>query len=97
VRAGAPERAAALAREALHTPPDTDADDLYRGERWRNAVLAFEAAGAGADARAAARSGRDWVHQTAEAHVPAEFRDSFLHRNPVNRELLALAARQLQD
>jgi len=24
--------------------------------------------------------------------VPAAFRDSFLHRNPVNRELFALAA-----
>jgi len=93
VRSGAPERAAALARQALDTPAEIDADDLYRGERWRNAVLAFEAVGAMDDARVAARSGRDWVHHVAEQHVPAEFRSGFLHRNPVNRELLALAAR----
>jgi DNA-binding SARP family transcriptional activator len=93
VRAGAPERASALTRQALDTPADIDADDLYRGERWRNAVLAFEAAGSIEEARAAARSGRDWVRRVVDEQVPAVFRDSFLHRNPVNRELLALAAR----
>lgn len=92
-RAGAPERAAELARQALDTPAEIDADDLYPGERWRSAVLAFEAAGAMADARAAARNGRDWLRRVADEHVPAEFRDGFLHRNPVNRELLALVAR----
>jgi hypothetical protein len=37
--------------------------------------------------------GRDWVLRTARDEVPEPFRDSFLHRNPVNRELLAVAAR----
>jgi hypothetical protein len=32
------------------------------------------------------------VHQRALPKVPAPFIDSFLHRNPVNRELLALPA-----
>jgi hypothetical protein len=36
--------------------------------------------------------GRDWVHATALDQVPAPFRDSFLQRNPANRELLALAS-----
>lgn len=35
----------------------------------------------------------DWIQQTTARHVPAEFRDSFMHRNPVNRDLLAAASR----
>jgi len=34
-----------------------------------------------------------WVETTAREHVPDEFRDSFLNRNPVNRELLRAASR----
>jgi hypothetical protein len=34
-----------------------------------------------------------WISSAAEDRVPAEFRDSFLNRNPVNRELLAMAGR----
>jgi hypothetical protein len=32
-----------------------------------------------------------WVLHTAQTQVGAEFRDSFLHRNRVNAELLAFA------
>lgn len=39
------------------------------------------------------RSTVDWIQHTAAHHVPAEFRDSFMHRNPVNRDLLAAASR----
>ena len=39
------------------------------------------------------RSTVDWIQQTTARHVPAEFRDSFMHRNPVNRDLLAAASR----
>jgi len=92
-RAGAVERAATLAREALDTPADIDADELFPGERWRNAALAFEAAGAIGEAYAAALSGRDWLQRVAEEHVPATFRDGFAHRHPVNQELLALTVR----
>ena len=35
-----------------------------------------------------------WIHDTALPHVPEAFRDSFLHRNPVNRTLLTAASRQ---
>jgi DNA-binding SARP family transcriptional activator/predicted negative regulator of RcsB-dependent stress response len=38
------------------------------------------------------RNAAGWLHHTAAAQVPAEFRDSFLHRVPAHRELLALAA-----
>jgi hypothetical protein len=39
------------------------------------------------------RRGAQWLQRTAADEVPSEFRDSFLHRNPVNRELLVLATR----
>jgi tetratricopeptide (TPR) repeat protein len=44
-------------------------------------------------ARAVAERAVNWIYTTAGTHVPPEFRDSFLHRNPVNRELLTLATR----
>lgn len=93
VCANVPERAAAFARQALDTPDDIYPDDLYRAELWLNAALGFQAAGLADDARAAAFTGRDWVLRVANEHVPGEFRDGFLNRNLVNRELLALAAR----
>ena len=46
-----------------------------------------------AEARHALDQALQWVQDTARRQVPSEFRDSFLHRNPANRELLALAAR----
>jgi hypothetical protein len=44
-------------------------------------------------ARGVAERAVNWIYTTAGTHVPPEFRDSFLHRNPVNRELLTLATR----
>jgi tetratricopeptide (TPR) repeat protein len=35
-----------------------------------------------------------WIQHNAAAHVPDAYRDSFLHRNPVNRALLTTASRQ---
>ncbi|HEV7575363.1 MAG TPA: AAA family ATPase [Caldimonas sp.] len=35
----------------------------------------------------------DWIQRVTAHQVPAEFRDSFMHRNPVNRDLLAAASR----
>ena len=76
-----PDRAATHASAALDAPADIVADDLYPAERWRIAARACEA-------------GCAWVHETARTQVEAEFRDSFLHRNQVNRDLLALAERR---
>jgi DNA-binding SARP family transcriptional activator len=63
-------------------------------ELWLHAGCALAAAD---DPRAAdvIERGRRWVVDTAASQVPEPFRDSFLHRNPVNRELLALASRAL--
>ena len=45
------------------------------------------------DAADAYAHGAHWVAQTARDHVAPEFHASFLHRNPVHRDLLAAAAR----
>jgi tetratricopeptide (TPR) repeat protein len=54
-------------------------------------ALLRDSASPAAAARAAELAAR--LHTLAAARVPAAFRDAFLHRHPVHRELLALAAR----
>ncbi len=92
-RAGDLQAAVALSRQALAAPQDIEPDELYRGELWLTAALANEGAGLVDDARHIAAQGAEWVRGAAETAVPPAFRDSFLHRNPVNRQLLALATR----
>jgi DNA-binding SARP family transcriptional activator len=58
---------------------------------WLHRVL--EAAGRRVEARQCVRDSVDWLQRTAEEHVPPEFRDGYLNRNPVNRQLLTLATR----
>lgn len=91
--AGQPDRAVAHARDALDAPADIVADDLYPAERWLIVARAFDAGGRIDEARAALDAGRAWVLRTAETQVPSEFRDSFLHRNRSNVDLLARAGR----
>jgi hypothetical protein len=50
---------------------------------------ALRAAGRLPEAAAEAQRGVAWLSLHARQCVPIEFRDSFLHRNPVHRELLA--------
>ena len=45
-------------------------------------------------ATAALGQGVDWIARAVAADMPAEFVNSFLHRNPVNCDLLAAAARE---
>jgi len=58
----------------------------------RDLVVArvLQAAGLG-DARAILAEARERIATVLERHVPAQFRDSFLRRHPVHRELHALA------
>lgn len=65
---------------------------LMPAEPWLHLARALHAAG-DPQAGAVARQGADWVRSTAQEQVPEPFRDSFLQRNPVNRDLLAVAAR----
>ncbi|HUL66793.1 MAG TPA: AAA family ATPase [Burkholderiaceae bacterium] len=56
-------------------------------------AAAFAAAGSAADAQRSVRAGCAWVENTASASVPAQFRESFKQRNPINRALLLAATR----
>ena len=93
LEAGDVERALVHAHAVLEVPADVVADDLYPAERWWILARVFEAAGLAAQQQEAIAAGRDWVQHTARSQVGEPFRDSFLHRNPVNRALLALAGR----
>ena len=90
---GVPNRAAPHAEAALHLAKTYLPDSFYLPEMWLVAAQVGIALGQQAQARQALKPGMKWVRGTHESHVPTEFRDSFLNRNPVNAELLALAAR----
>ncbi len=75
-------------RLGWHCQPDS----FYQAELWLVAAQVFQAAGLADEARAALVEGRTWIMRVHTQHVPPEFQSSFLQRNPVNRELLALAA-----
>lgn len=64
----------------------------YRGEFWLYLARGMPAAGHTERALNLVAEGAEWVRRTARLQVPEPFRESFLHRNPVNVELLALAA-----
>ena len=70
--------------------------DTYFGEAWWIVSRALDALAETDASDRALREAFDWVATRALLHVPAEFRDSFLNRNPCNRDLLAAAARRLQ-
>jgi len=92
LKLGHASEAARHARHLAALDANTGSDDLYRGEIWLTAVRALMPVDA-AHARALLQSAVQWVRERAERHVPEAARDSFLHRNPFNRELLALSAR----
>jgi tetratricopeptide (TPR) repeat protein len=69
--------------------------DMYRPEAWWIEFQVLDAAGETAAALDALRAAVAWIHGNALPDMPAEFRDSFLSRNPVNRAVLAAASRRL--
>ena len=90
--AGEPDAAADAAAQVLALFGDGCApDSMYRAEAWWVAHQALAAAGHTGQAAAALQQGTGWVMRQALPHVPPPFIDSFLHRNPVNRALLAAA------
>ena len=90
LRLGAPSRAVPHVDAALHLVADRHPDSFYLPELWL--VAGRTAAALGRDDLASARwlAGRRWIDEVAR--VPAAFRASFLQRNPVNRELIALTS-----
>ena len=90
---GRAARALPHVETALHLAAEYQPDTFYLPELWLVAAKVFDALARHDDACRAAATGRDGLIAVHDAHVPPDFRESFLHRNPVNRELLGLAAR----
>jgi hypothetical protein len=88
-----PHRAWPHVEAALHLGKTYLPDSFYVAELWLVAGRVLSELGRAADAQRVVAEGVAWVKQVHDTHVPAEFRDSFLQRNVVNRELFALAAR----
>lgn len=89
-----PRRARREALAALALAEERQTTALLPAELWLNCSRALAAAGDAAHAAEVLARGHDWLQTIATEQVPEPFRDSFLHRNPVNRELLALASRR---
>ena len=87
-----PTRARREALAALALAEERQTTALLPGELWLHCGRALAAAGDAVHAAEVLSRGRAWLHETAAEQVPEPFRDSFLHRNPVNRELMTLAA-----
>lgn len=83
--------AARHARVLAQIADDDGSDDLYRAEVWLAAYLALADVDRPLASSVLERAQR-WLHETAQRHVPEPFRDSFMHRNPVNRALRAASA-----
>lgn len=81
------------AQQAMEMFEQIDPVSVYRAETWLQCGKAFLAAGDDNRALGVIEQGAQWVTATAREHVPPEFVESFLHRNPINVQLLALAAR----
>jgi hypothetical protein len=90
---GAPNRAAPHVEAALHLAKTYLPDSFYMPEMWLVAAQVALALERQAQAKQALKQGTSWILNAHERYVPPEFRDSFLHRNPVNAELLALTKR----
>jgi DNA-binding SARP family transcriptional activator len=97
-RGGDVEGAAAQARalavllaEPAPAPAERPPMFLSAAEHWLILHRAFEAAGAAGEARDALRRGVAWIEQLVLPELPAGFHDSFVHRNPIHRALLAAA------
>jgi DNA-binding SARP family transcriptional activator/tetratricopeptide (TPR) repeat protein len=80
------------ARQLASLAQSDGSDDLYRAEVWLTAYRALIQSDP-QRAEIVLRTALKWLRETARNHVPELFRDSFLHRNPVNRDLLALASK----
>lgn len=87
--------AAAAMREIVAQMSQVQPVDLYLGHAWWIAAQVFDANDDGDEALMALAHGAKWVRRVALPNVPEDFRDSFLHRNPANRALLAAADARL--
>jgi tetratricopeptide (TPR) repeat protein len=94
LRAGDAARSHGHVRAVLAAPSQVVADDIDPAVRWLVAARVLDAVGDTPARDDVLRQGMAWLQHTATQHVPAEFRDGFMERNAVHRELRAMAARQ---
>ena len=93
-RDGELEAAAVNARRTLAALAGADLGAALPGcSLWL--AQALQRLGREDEAVAIARHAAGWIQQRLANSVPPEFHDSFRRRNPVHRELLALASRRL--
>jgi hypothetical protein len=85
--------AGALADSALALRPDCAPVLDHAPALWLSLAATLRQLGREAEALEIIRTEAAHVRELAQAHVPPEFRDSFLNRNPAHRDLLALEAR----
>jgi DNA-binding SARP family transcriptional activator/tetratricopeptide (TPR) repeat protein len=95
LRQGDAQAALPRVRIALGLAESFQPDVVYFAEVGQIAHQVLSANGA--NGAAVLRDTVDWIQQTTARQVPAEFRDSFMHRNPVNRDLLTAASRLGSD
>ena len=93
MRAGEIDAAVTHARLSAELAAERGSEDLSWPAIVRNAVVVLQQAGLAREARSLALRGESWLNDVAARHVPPEFRESFLERHPVHREVLALARR----
>jgi DNA-binding SARP family transcriptional activator len=85
-RGGKLGQACTLASQALGALPRIKPWDMYLPEAWWIAHRVFSECGETPAATEVLATARAWI-TNALREVPAEFRDSFIERNPVNRAL----------
>ena len=93
LNAGETNAAAARWTELQPALVSIQAADMYLPDAWSIGHDVLAANGDANGAAALLARAVDWIEQTALRHVPPTYRDSFLHRNPVNRRLLTAASR----
>ncbi len=94
LRDGDAAGAASALRGTLEQFAGIQPADMYLPELWQITFEVFDAAGAPQPADDALARAARWIRDVAAEHVPDEFRDSFLNRNPINRALLVAATRR---
>ena len=93
LKTGEPDAAAARWTELQPALASTRPADKYLPEVWSIGHDVLAANGDASGAAALLARVVEWIEQTALRHVPPMYRDSFLHRNPVNRLLLTAGSR----
>jgi hypothetical protein len=93
IQAGDVDSAVTHVRLAVELADGQGTDDLSWPAIVRNAAVVLQQAGLTDEARQMVARGTAWLRDVAAQHVPPEFRESFLNRNPVNLDLHRLAIR----